>query len=1414
MGFSTPLAGGTQTVATPEFDVDLSTLTVSFWARRGDALSSTIRVGVMSDVAVPSTFTLLHTVAGTTSNWTYYEFLLGDAPYGSRFIAFSVSGHMYTYNFDDLIVSLPCSVPTAVAVSNIGQTSTDITWTAHNSETSWNVVVSPVPVTDLSTAIPAVTSNNPYTASSLTPNTIYYVYVQANCGAGETSAWTPAATFRTLCADAVTSLPWTENFDAYTSGSVPNCWTQVQAYYGYPRVATTNHSTPNSLQFYGIQTQVIATPQFTAEANSTEVSFWLNRNSYDSGAFEIGVMSDVSNPSTFVPIRDITPSAIGNWLYFEIPLNNALAGNHYIAFRQVVNGLANSGYYYLDDVNVHVLPACLRPTSVVVSNLGQISANITWTAGGSETSWNVFVSTVPVTDFSAVVPTATVSSTTYTAAGLTQNTQYYVYIQASCGANGTSSWTNEVAFKTLCDAIALPWSDNFDTYASAAIPGCWTQVQAYISGTNKYPRVVASINHSAANSVHFYGNVTQILATPEFIAEANTAEVSFWLRKSSDDAGTFEVGVMSDVTTPSTFVTALDVTPATSGTAWLHFDVPLNRAQSGNHFIAFRQLANANGYYYLDDVDVHVLPGCILPSSVRVSNVGQATANIAWTAGNAETAWNVVVSNTAITDFTSVVPTAAVTAASYNAAGLNPSTQYYVYVQADCSGGSTSNWTSAVTFKTLCNTTITVFPWKDNFDSYANTSVPACWTHVRTYEGYPRVANSGSHSASNTLEFKASAAQPQIIATPIFAAEVNTLEVSFWLSTFYITAGTPGTIEVGAMSDVSDPNTFVLIGTATPTVANKWSYFEVPLNTAPVGSHFIAFRQTASTGTNRLDDVDVRLWANCPKPTGITASNITASTADITWTAGSSETEWNIIVSQTPITDLDDIDPALINSVSTTPFYLATDLALGSRYYVYVQADCGADRIGRWAEMIFRMPCDVIRTTSWTENFDTYELGDIPACWTRILDFDGYPQVIATPCVLPERTTTFTTMSAPNGLIFRGTYLDGGAYGEQMIATPAFALEDPNTSMMISFWIYTNARSDAYENVLQVGVMSDVSDVNTFTLIRGVDLAVESGAWLHYDIESTRMPGTYYVAFKRTSIHQYQHYVLDDLSVTMNPVSFTPPGVITDGVSDITSTGATLHKTVTPHTYQIISEGFRYRTGTDPWRNITTTAIAEPLSGLDPSTTYQFFAYAMPSAGGQVTGDTLSFTTLEAPVILPTVATEAANNVTQTTATLNKTVTAGSGTGTIVTQGFGYRVAVSGTWTTVVSTPNSNALTGLTANTEYEFRAYAITASSTYYGSILTFTTDVIVGYDTANANDFIIYPNPANSLATVKVEGLRTSAKVTVTDISGKLIETLTIKSGDDRAEFDVANYADGTYLVRVIADGINRVEKLIVKK
>ncbi|MDR1725196.1 MAG: T9SS type A sorting domain-containing protein [Bacteroidales bacterium] len=212
-----------------------------------------------------------------------------------------------------------------------------------------------------------------------------------------------------------------------------------------------------------------------------------------------------------------------------------------------------------------------------------------------------------------------------------------------------------------------------------------------------------------------------------------------------------------------------------------------------------------------------------------------------------------------------------------------------------------------------------------------------------------------------------------------------------------------------------------------------------------------------------------------------------------------------------------------------------------------------------------------------------------------------------------------------------------------------------------------------------------------------------------------------------TANTQYQFYAYattasgttNGSTLTFTTSAIQPPTVTTLSASSITQTTATLNKTVTAGTETITSQGFKYKqSSASSWTDVTVTSSSYNLSGLTANTQYQFYAYAT-TASGTTNGSTLTFTT--SAIQPPTVTTLSASSITQTTATLNKTVTAG--TETITSQGFKYKQSSASSWTDVTATSSSYNLSGLTANTQYQFYAYATTASGTTNGSTLTFTT-------------------------------------------------------------------------------------------
>jgi hypothetical protein len=193
--------------------------------------------------------------------------------------------------------------------------------------------------------------------------------------------------------------------------------------------------------------------------------------------------------------------------------------------------------------------------------------------------------------------------------------------------------------------------------------------------------------------------------------------------------------------------------------------------------------------------------------------------------------------------------------------------------------------------------------------------------------------------------------------------------------------------------------------------------------------------------------------------------------------------------------------------------------------------------------------------------------------------------------------------------------------------------------------------------------------------------------------------------------------------------------VSTVGASDIEETTATLEGSLddlggaaTADVY------FEYReAGTTTWAETprqtfsAPTGYTAPITGLTPATDYEFRAAAIASDGDVDVGAMLTFTT--ATPVSVDVSTTGASGVGDTAATLEGSLDDLGNAGTAEVY-FEYREAGTTTWTETprqtysVPTGYTQLVTGLSENTDYEFRAAALGSDGTTdTGAVLSFTT-------------------------------------------------------------------------------------------
>ena len=221
-----------------------------------------------------------------------------------------------------------------------------------------------------------------------------------------------------------------------------------------------------------------------------------------------------------------------------------------------------------------------------------------------------------------------------------------------------------------------------------------------------------------------------------------------------------------------------------------------------------------------------------------------------------------------------------------------------------------------------------------------------------------------------------------------------------------------------------------------------------------------------------------------------------------------------------------------------------------------------------------------------------------------------------------------------------------------------------------------------------------------------------------------------------------------DFTTTQN---VSAPTVTTSQVTNIQYTSATGGGNVTATGGANVTErGICWSTSHNPTTSGShlnsgtgTGLFGVIMSGLTANTTYYVRAYAINSAGTSY-GSEVSFTTQTQSITVPTVTTSQVTNIQYTSATGGGNVTA-TGGANVTERGICW--STSHNPTTSGSHLNSGTgtglfgviMSGLTANTTYYVRAYAINSAGTAFGSEVSFTTSAIPSYTIS------VSANPSN---------------------------------------------------------------------
>ncbi len=1234
---------------------NVSDLTVAFWSRSSStSYTGALQVGVMTNPADISTFTLVQTVQPNGTTWTHQEVDLSSYTGTGLYIALlnPNTATNYVYVDDIEVYTTPtCDHPENFVTTAITNESADLTWTPVGDATTWVIEYADslfTPGQGLGELVYA--TDTTYTIDNLNANTTYYVFLHSDCGGGDVSN-DIQLTFHTACEPILNEdLPYTHGFEGLAASStspIDPCWNKGTNYTtAYPYVSTTYpHSGSNALYFYATTAyySYAVMPMFDDSLSNLMLTFWSRSSSTSyTGAVQVGVMSDPNDISTFTSVATCTPNGT-TYTRHSVAFGDYHGNGRYIA---ILNPNTATNYVYVDDVVVDVKPTCPSVTSVEATNITGTTAVLgyTYTEGILDTvpeMYQIILTNLDDNSEDEIIAT----SNPYLLSGLNPSTPYKAVVSVICDNGDTYGNADSVNFSTGCLLGGV-----------VEITGGTASTSYYIPASNFYnfsytEQLILADEIGAVDSIlgiaFEYQYSTPITAKNNvsiYLAHTEMATNTGWVPRDSmqlvyTGAFSFTQG-WNTVNFDSAFVY--------NGHSNLMICVDDNSGSYGSssQIYAVHSITGRTRYYQSDSDNPSAITGptsvgttygyrnnmklitpCIndvscIPPSAMVSSIGSTTATIDWVAGYMENSWNL---DYRAQGDTAWIPVLQQTSANtHTLTGLTPATAYQARIAANCVTGDVAY--GYVSFTTSC-AEIATFPYAENFDNYGTgaTEFPNCWTRLSTTANRPYINTNGY--TGNYLYFYAAANGYSMAILPALDTTVkaaNELMVSFkgkLYSTSYIIP-----IEVGVMTDPEDHTTFVPVGSYLPSSTN-WEDFRCNLMGYQGNGAYIAIRVGASAASySCVDNFVLDTLPSCVFPSMGQVTGITNTDATIHWVGNTGNYEvvygpagFDIATEGTHVTVVDDS-------------LALTGLNGNTAYDVYVRSICSATEMSSYEMITFRTACQVLTNADmpWFENFDdvlgttsTTGANNLPACWDRINNGTSY-----TSYPIVYNSSTYA-LSGSNSMRFYIWY-SGTAYDEQTALLPEMT---DVQNLQITFSARTSTSTYVNSSKLAIGV----KNVTTGNIQWLDTVTVDTIGYREYEI-----PLNGYSSFDNGQIairgikpaSDYCVVTVDDISVDIIPTCIRPINLTaSNATSNSVQLGWTDRAGASLWEIEYGNVGFADGNGTRVVANSNPFVLTNVPSSMDAE--YRVRAICNASDSGQWSTTRCRFATAQNPASIP-----------------------------------------------------------------------------------------------------------------------------------------------------------------------------------
>ena len=1239
--------------------------------------------------------------------------------------------------------------------------------------------------------------------SGLLSNTSYVVQVAPDCEIVTEDMYRQVS-FTTDCGPM--NLPYLVSFD---DPSYEQCWTVVQegvvdytynidAYYPAVGISSSNaYSGTKYLQMGADENSmiVLAAPKMASPIESMQMTFYARQQassffySYEFGELQVGLMPGLSETDTFILLTTI-PVTTTSYSAKSVDFSQyAYTGtNYHIAFRYLGFGYPDTidvGCLYIDDIQFNPIASCAAPSSVSVSNVTDASATVSWT--GAATSYHVYYKPMNEDVYQSMPVTA---NSTMSLSGLQSSTHYQYYVAAVC-SDGTEAPSGIGEFMTDCGThYNYPYVQNFDAYDQAMLPDCWQKIAGMSESGYYYPLTVKNTSYmTVANTpltaLAFASTSSQSATAilPLFSENLQQLRMYFSARPEGASSGTLKVGYITDPASSSSFVETFSL--ATENlTDYDYHDYMVEFSTIpylDTAYIAFQYDCASDWAFFVDDVTVEQVPVCEPAIQLTSTTVLSTSANLSWFSnmGQVELYYKAA----SDTEFYSQTASLGSNGFFY-VEGLTPATTYWWFVSSMCE--NQIYYSDTVSFTTDC-AGITTLPQTWGFESSSNAGsatypIPFCWHRI--HNDYPYIYHSTlynyAHTGYRALYFPTSSGN--LYAT-IPAIDTSVLSLDTLQLKFYARVHSPSytyTLEVGVMNDPMDYATFVPVKSFTITTASYQTLpYRVNFDQYQGTGTYIAFRCLEASSANvHIDDVTLQVKPDCEPVQNLTIDDITTSTALAHWTPEGAITDF--VLSYKP-----SADTAWTTILVQDTVMLVSNLNPGTHYDIKVVPDC--DDVQELATT-FMTHCEPINTYPYVESFE----GSF-GCW-----YDS--TIVANGSRWRVCSTADDAQYSQQGgyhLYFTPCY--SNAHSAIMLISPVFDLS-ALTFPTITFY-YDALGFTGHHDTLSLYYRT--SPMSPWVYLSGYDDRDDYlVTWRVDTVDLPNASSSYQLAFMGSSSNGDGVY-LDNVTVFDN-LPLIQPTVETYAATNVTSQFAELNGAIVDMGNQtIMDQGFEWKAESDAVYtpvSVSGNTLFYQLLNLTPETNYTYHAFAT-TVLGTVTGQEMTFTTLEE--VVPTC--PAPTNLTVSVDHTEATLTWQQESNTADEWQINYRQTTEDNWSTATATSTTYTLTDLVANVDYEANVVAHCANGLVSDAsdTITFETNNI-GIQGYLDKMVTLYPNPAAEIVSVIVSDANvTIMGMEVYNVYGQIVETFHGTSLQGRATINVSTLSDGMYYVRVMTDG-----------